>query len=282
MSFPLLQHPIQNDLTPRSLTPYNGADMAESKAAGNAVNLNSIRLLGMRIDRVTMEDALSLIEGYIRSGKPHHIVTADASMVMTYNEDPEFARIVDASDLVTPDGAGILWATRRLGTPVTSKVSGVDLAARCCALSAEKGWRIFFFGAGPGVAEEAKARMLARHPGAQIVGFRDGFFKAEDEAGIVEMIREARPDILLAALGIPKQEKFISKYREAMGVPVCIGVGGTLDVFSGAVKRAPVWMQNVGLEWLYRVASNPNKRRMSKLKALPRFALLTLRSQKSR
>jgi N-acetylglucosaminyldiphosphoundecaprenol N-acetyl-beta-D-mannosaminyltransferase len=256
--------------------------MVESMAAGNAVNLNSIRLLGMRIDRVTMDEALSLIEGYIRAGTPHHIVTADASMVMTYNEDAEFARIVDASDLVTPDGAGILWATRRLGTPVTAKVSGVDLAARCCALSAEKGWRIFFFGAGPGVAEEARARMLARHPGAQIVGVRDGFFKPEDEGGIVEEIRAAQPDILLAALGIPKQEKFIARHREALGVPVSIGVGGTLDVFSGAVKRAPVWMQNVGLEWLYRVASNPNKRRMSKLKVLPRFALMTLRAEKSR
>src|SRR5207244_1279292 len=121
--------------------------------------------------------------------------------------------IVDRADLITPDGAGILWASKRQGQPVRAKVSGVDLAARCCALSAEKGWRIYFFGAAPGVAEEARARMLARHPGAQIVGFRDGFFTPEDEPRIIEEIRTAKPDILLAALGIPKQEKFIARHR---------------------------------------------------------------------
>lgn len=246
--------------------------MATDAAKGH----DPIHLLGMRIDRVTMDDALTLVDGYIRSGKPHHIVTADASMVVSYNDDPEFARIVDASDLVTPDGAGILWATRHLGTPVTAKVSGVDLAARCCALSAEKGWKLFFFGAAPGVAEEARARMLARHPDAHIVGFRDGFFKVEDEAAIVEQIRAARPDILLVALGIPKQEKFIAKYREALGVPVLIGVGGTLDVFSGSVQRAPVWMQKAGVEWLYRVLSGKRKNRFAKIAQLPRFVRMVL------
>ncbi|MDX1934572.1 MAG: WecB/TagA/CpsF family glycosyltransferase [Capsulimonadales bacterium] len=238
-----------------------------------------IRLLGMRIDRVTMDQTLDRVERFIAEGSPHHIVTADASMVVTYTEDAEFARIVDAADLVTPDGAGILWASRYRGTPVRNKVSGVDLAARCCALSGEKGWRLFFFGAAPGVAEEARARMLARYPGANIVGFRDGFFKPAEETAIVEEIRAARPDILLVALGIPKQEKFISRHREALGVPVMIGVGGTLDVFSGTVRRAPVWMQNTGLEWLYRLASNPKK--ISKVKLLPQFALMTLRSPRT-
>jgi N-acetylglucosaminyldiphosphoundecaprenol N-acetyl-beta-D-mannosaminyltransferase len=234
----------------------------------------------MRIDRVTMDESLALIEQYIAEGKPHHIVTADASMVMAYRDDPEFAAIVDVADLITPDGAGILWATKRLGTPVTSKVSGVDLSAKCCALSAEKGWRIYFFGAGPNVAEEAAARMMAHHPGAQIVGFRDGYFKPEEEPAIVAQIREVKPDILLVALGIPKQEKFIAKHRDALNIPVMIGVGGTLDVFSGTVRRAPVWMQQAGLEWFYRVASNPNPRRFGKLKQLPRFAQMVLSEKK--
>jgi N-acetylglucosaminyldiphosphoundecaprenol N-acetyl-beta-D-mannosaminyltransferase len=243
------------------------------------ISLNSIHLLGMRIDRVSMEETLRLVEHFIDEGGPHHIVTADASMVVTYTQEPEFARIVDVSDLVTPDGAGILWASRYQGTPVQHKVSGVDLAAHCCALSAEKGWRIFFFGAAPGIAEEAHARMLARYPDARLVGFRDGFFKPEDEPKVVEQIRAARPDILLVALGIPKQEKFIARHRAELGVPVMIGVGGTLDVFSGTVRRAPVWMQNTGLEWLYRLASNPKK--ISKVRLLPQFALMTLRAPKS-
>ena len=241
------------------------------------VNRDSVRLHGMRVDRVDMEGALALIERFVRErDRPRHIVTADASLVVTAAEDPEFAAIVDRADLVTPDGAGILWATKRLGAPVRAKVSGVDLAARCCALSREKGWRIFFFGAAPGVAEESAARMQARHPGAQIVGFRDGFFQPEDEPQIVAQIQAARPDILLVALGIPKQEKFIRRHKEALGVPVCIGVGGTLDVFSGTARRAPKWMQNVGLEWAYRVASNPKK--ISKVALLPRFVLMTLRA----
>ena len=130
------------------------------------ISLASVNLLGMRVDRVDMDGALTRVEGFIREERPHQIVTADASMVVTAAEDPEFARIVAGADLVTADGAGILWATKRLGFPITTKVSGVDLAARCCALSAEKGWRLFFFGSGPGVAEEAAARMQARHPGA--------------------------------------------------------------------------------------------------------------------
>jgi N-acetylglucosaminyldiphosphoundecaprenol N-acetyl-beta-D-mannosaminyltransferase len=235
---------------------------------------DAIRLLGMRIDRVTMDQALGLVEQYIASRRPHHIVTADASMVVTYNEDPEFAKIVDASDLITPDGAGILWASKHIGTPVRSKVSGVDLAARCCALSAQNNWRIFFFGAAPGVAEEAAARMMARYPGCQIVGFRDGFFKPEDEPQIVEQIRSLETDILLVALGIPKQEKFIARHRDALGVSVLIGVGGTLDVFSGSVRRAPVWMQKAGLEWLHRLAANPKK--ISKVALLPRFVRMVL------
>ena len=252
---------------------------AAENALNNVADLDSVRLLGMRVDRVNMDGALSCIEQFIAERTPRHIVTADASMVVTYNEDPEFAAIVDGADLVTPDGAGILWATRRLGIPVRSKVSGVDLAAKCCALSAEKSWRIFFFGAAPGIAEEARARMMSRCPGAQIVGFRDGFFKPENEAQVVAEIAATKPDILLVALGIPKQEKFIMRNKAALGVPVSIGVGGTLDVFSGAVRRAPVWMQKASLEWLYRLASNPKK--ISKVALLPRFALMTLRAKKT-
>lgn len=239
--------------------------------------VESVNLLGMRVDRVTMDQAIGLAEEYIRSGRPHHIVTADASMVVTASQDPEFARIVAASDLVTPDGAGILWATRRLGAPVPAKVSGVDLSAQLIARSGSKGWRVYFFGAAPGVADAAAAKMRERYPDCAIVGTRDGFFKPEDEPRIIEEIRGAKPDILLLALGIPKQEKFIARHKEALGVPVMIGVGGTLDVFSGTVKRAPVWMQNVGLEWLYRTASDP-KRRIKKLSLLPKFALMTLRA----
>ena len=237
---------------------------------------NSITLHGMRIDRVSMEGALEYVASFIASGKPHHIVTADASMVMTYYEDKEFAALVEQAALITPDGAGILWACQRLGTPIPAKVSGVDLSAKLVELSGQKGWRVFFFGGAPGVAEAAAQKMRARFPQACICGVRDGYYKADEENAVAEQIALTRPDIVLVAMGIPRQEKFIARQKERVGAKVYIGVGGTLDVFSGTVKRAPVWMQRAGLEWLYRIASNPNAARMKKLAALPRFALLTL------
>ena len=240
---------------------------------------SSVQIHGFRVDCVTMDDALTLCEKFIKEGGPHHVVTADASMVMTARENPEFQEIAAKAALVTPDGAGILWASRKLGTPVPAKVSGVELSEKLVALSGEKGWRVFFLGAGPGVAEAAAQKMREKHPGANVVGVRDGYFKPEDEESVVTEISLARPDILLVALGIPRQEKFIDRYKEKLGAKVLIGVGGTLDVFSGTVKRAPIWMQKAGLEWFWRVASSPNAARFKKLAVLPRFALLTLKSR---
>ena len=240
-------------------------------------SLNSIRLHGMRIDRVTMEGALQQIEQFIASGKPHHIVTADASMVMTFREDKDFAAIVEQAALITPDGAGILWACQRFGTPIPAKVSGVDLSAKLVELSSTRGWRVFFFGGAPGVAEAAARKMRERFPGAQICGARDGYYKADQEDSVAAELAATKPDIVLVAMGIPRQEKFIARQKARVGAEVYIGVGGTLDVFSGTVKRAPVWMQKSGLEWLYRISSNPNAARLKKLAALPQFAMLTLR-----
>lgn len=242
-------------------------------------SLSSIRLHGMRIDRVTFEEALAKVEAFIASGQPHHIVTADASMVMTFRTDKDFAAIVEQASLITPDGAGILWASRHLGTPIPAKVSGVDLSATLVELSGKKGWRVFFFGGAPGVAEAAAKRMRERFPDAQICGFRDGYYKADQEDAVALELAATKPDIVLVAMGIPRQEKFIARQKARVGAKVYIGVGGTLDVFSGTVKRAPVWMQKSGLEWLYRISSNPNAARLKKLAVLPQFALLTLKQK---
>lgn len=238
---------------------------------------DSVKILGLRVDRVSTDEALAAIGGFIAARTPHHVVTADASMVVHARQDPDLRAIVDGADLVTPDGAGILWAGRLLGTPIPHKVSGVDLVADLCRLSPTTGHRIFFFGAGPGVAREAAEKMRRRFPGAQIVGVRDGFFPPAQEAEVVAEIRTAAPDIVLVALGIPKQEKWIARNKAALGCPVFIGVGGSFDVHSGRVQRAPVWMQRSSLEWLYRLSKNPRK--IGKVMTLPRFALLALRQR---
>jgi N-acetylglucosaminyldiphosphoundecaprenol N-acetyl-beta-D-mannosaminyltransferase len=239
--------------------------------------MERVRIVGLPIDPVSMESALGHLETYIAEKTPRHVVTADASMAVIARRDPDLRAIVERADLVTPDGFGILWAARLLRLPIAHKVSGVDLVGELCRLSSKKGYRLFFLGAGRGVADQAAENLRARYPGAQIVGTNDGFFLPEANAEVVARIAAARPDVVLVAFGIPRQEKWITKHKEEIGASVYIGIGGSFDVYSGLVKRAPVWMQNHGLEWLYRLCANPKK--IKKVMTLPRFALLALRQR---
>jgi N-acetylglucosaminyldiphosphoundecaprenol N-acetyl-beta-D-mannosaminyltransferase len=239
--------------------------------------MDSVSILGLRVDRASSDEVLEKIRGYIAERRPRHLVTADASMAVIARRDTELCEIVRNADVVTPDGAGILWASRLLRSPIAHKVSGVDLVADLCRLSAEQGCRLFFLGAAPGVAQEAAEKLRSRFPGAQIVGTRDGYFSPAEEPQIISQIMAVRPDILLVAFGIPKQEKWITKHKAALGVPVSLGIGGSFDVYSGRVKRAPAWMQKASLEWLYRLCANPKK--IGKVMTLPTFALLTLRQR---
>ncbi len=239
--------------------------------------MDSVSILGLRVDRTSTAEVLAILQEYITERTPRHVVTADASMAVIARRDRDLHEIVQRADLVTPDGAGILWASRQLRVPVTQKVSGVDLVAHLCRLSAEGGCRLFFLGAAPGVADAAADNLRRSYPGVQIAGTRDGYFAPAQEAEVVAQIRAAAPDVLLVAFGIPKQEKWITRHKAALAVPVSLGIGGSFDVYSGRVKRAPVWMQNAGLEWLYRLWSNPKK--IGKVMTLPKFALLTLRQR---
>ncbi len=235
----------------------------------------TLDLLGMRVHRVNRDQALGHILGFIRSGRPHMVVTADASMHVIASGDPDFLRIVNRAALVTPDSTGVLWAARKLGQPLQERVSGVELAELLCAESANAGFGIYFYGAGHGVAEAAAEEMRRRYPGARIVGTANGFLNSpEQQAELLRDIREKKPAVLLVAMGIPKQEKWIAQHQAALGVPVCMGVGGTFDVFSGQVSRAPLWMQRRGLEWLYRLYKNPKK--YSKVATLPVFVMRVL------
>ena len=242
-----------------------------------AERVAGVTILGVRVDCVSPQETLALIDGFVAARTPHHVVTADASMVVTARHDPAFRAIIEEADLVTPDGFGILWASQLLRTPIPDKVSGVDLVGDLCRLSPSKGYRLFFFGAGPEVAAEAAAKMRERYPGVEIVGTRDGFFTAAEEPEIIAQIQASRADILLVALGIPKQEKWIARHKAVLGASVLIGVGGSFDVLSGRVKRAAPWMQRRGFEWLYRLYKNPRK--IGKVMTLPEFALLVLRQR---
>ncbi len=242
-------------------------------------NLDCVSILGVRVHCVDMAKTMETIRRYIADGNPHMLVTADASGVSLAQRDKDFKEIVNTADLVTPDGSGILWAGKRLGTPLIERVSGVDIARNLCSMAARDGFSIYFLGAAPGVAAQAADRLRNQFSGLQIAGIHDGFFGDEESASIAAEIRASGAKALLVAMGIPRQEKWIRKHLNETGVCVAMGVGGTFDVFSGNVRRAPAWMQRHGLEWLFRLAMNPRK--ISKVAELPVFAEMVLRGKKS-
>ncbi len=236
-----------------------------------------VEILGMPVDRLGMEDTLRLLEQFVAEHKPHLVVTADASGIVQAQDDPEFQRLFREADLITPDSAGVIWAAKRKGKPITERVSGVELVDRICALSADKGYRIYFLGAAAGVAELAAEKMRLKHPGCNIVGARHGFFPPDSDPIVAQEVAETKPDFLFVAMGIPRQEKFIKATESIIQASVSMGVGGSFDVFSGRVKRAPKLFQTLRLEWLWRVVLNPTK--ISKVKNLPKFVLMVLRSK---
>jgi N-acetylglucosaminyldiphosphoundecaprenol N-acetyl-beta-D-mannosaminyltransferase len=246
--------------------------MALATAARDA---ERVEILGVGVDCVDMGLAMARIEEFIRSKQPHLVATADSSGLVIAQSDPEFMAILKKADLVTPDSAGILWAAKRKGRKLKERVSGVDIVARLCARSADAGYRIFLLGSAPGVAETAAEKLRLRFPGCNIVGARHGYFPADSDAVVAAEVAEAKPDVLFVAMGIPRQEKFIAATMEIIRAPVAMGVGGSLDVFSGKAKRAPKIIQKLCLEWLWRVLLNPKK--FGKVKTLPKFAWLVLR-----
>lgn len=239
-----------------------------------------VRVLGAPVDRVTMDEALAILEGFVEDGGAHLVVTADASGLAQAQTDPEHLAIIQAADLVTPDSVGVMWAAKRAGKPLPERVSGVDLVDRVCALSADRGYRIFFLGAAPGVAELAAEKLRLRHPGCNIVGARHGYFPADSDEVVAQEVAEARPDFLFVAMGIPRQEKFIVKTQSIIQAKVAMGVGGSFDVFSGRTRRAPRLFQRLKLEWAWRLMLNPKK--IAKVKSLPKFVAMVLREERPR
>ena len=240
---------------------------------------NKVSVLNVQIDAVTMSQAVETIEGFFENSEPPKLIaTANAEMVMLANEDKEFKKILDEATLVVPDGAGVVWAARHQGDNMPERVAGFDLVQELLKKSSQKQYKVFFLGAGRGVAEQAKLNAEKKYGAVNIVGIQDGYFKPEDEAGIIAKINELRPDLLLVALGVPRQEKWLKKNLNQLNIKVAIGVGGTFDVMAGNVKRAPLWMQTANLEWSYRLFLQPQ--RIFRMMAIPKFMLKVLLGKK--
>ncbi|HHX01636.1 MAG TPA: WecB/TagA/CpsF family glycosyltransferase [Firmicutes bacterium] len=231
-------------------------------------------ILGVKIDNVTMQEAVNKVAEMIQEPKPHLVVTANSEMVMIANRDPLLNEIIERADLVVPDSIGVIWASRILKQPLPERVPGIELMQALLAESVVRSWRIFLLGAEPGIAEQAAKVIAAEYKGINIVGTHHGFFTAAELPGVLDQIKKSRPDILFIALGVPKQEKFAAAHLANLGVPVALGVGGSFQVLAGAVRRAPYWMRRVGLEWLYRIIRQPA--RIGRAAVLPQFALWVL------
>ena len=234
-----------------------------------------LEILGIGVDRVTAAEALQRVADFIVEGRAngftHQIVTANAEIIYQASKDEKMAQVINHAQMVTADGSGVVWASKQLGNPLAERVTGIDLVNDICAASAKYGWKLYILGSAPGVADTAAENIRAKYPGCNIVGTHHGYFDAAQEQNILAELRELKPDVLFVALGAPKQEYWIADHIQQLGIPVAMGIGGSMDVLSGNVKRAPQWMQKLSLEWLYRLLIQPS--RYKRMLALPKFML---------
>lgn len=234
-----------------------------------------IEILELQVDRLTMEEVLQRVEEFIKDGGFHQIITLGTEMAVAASSDREFKDVINSVHLVVPDSVGILWAAKKKGKPLPGRVAGIDIIYRLSELAVKKGWSFYFLGAKPGVAGTAAENLSKTYPGLKIAGTHHGYFT--DDTEVIEDIKRCKPDILLAAMGFPKQEKWTWKNRENIGASVCIGVGGSFDVLSGKLKRAPEIFIKLGLEWFYRFLKEPS--RIRRLTALPKFMLMVYKEK---
>jgi len=226
------------------------------------VSCTNVALLGVPFHNVTMDETVARIEEHIREGGFHQIATANVDFLKNAIQSQKLRDILCSCELVVPDGMPIVWMSRLIGSPLKERVGGVDLVERLADVSSRRGYGIFLLGASESRSQRAAKVLRQRFPELRIVGRYSPPAQPLEKMNheeILSRIEEARPDILLVAFGNPKQEEWIAMHRDRLNVPVCIGIGGTLDLLSGMVRRAPRWMQRNGLEWLHRTIQDPQR-----------------------
>ncbi|WP_281883087.1 WecB/TagA/CpsF family glycosyltransferase [Paenibacillus sp. YYML68] len=229
---------------------------------------------------MSMKQTVSYLEHVIDSGsKPHQIITANPIMVMAALNDPSYMTMMKKAELIVPDGTGVVWAASYVGNPVAERVAGFDLLHELMRLGEVKGWRVYMVGASQEIITAAAEKLKEQYPALQLVGHRDGYFGEAQDAEVIEAIREAKPHILLVGRSAATQEPWIAKYKEQLGVPIMMGVGGSFDVLSGKLKRAPVLFQKLRAEWLYRLIQEPW--RYKRMLDLPKFAVKVIREKET-
>lgn len=231
--------------------------------------MQSVRILGVRVDDVTMSEACERVAQLIAEGGTHQLATVNPEFIMAARRDAAFMALLERTALNVPDGIGVLWAARRQSHPLRERVAGVDLVRQLCARGSQYQWRAYFLGAQPGVAERAAANLAHEYPGLIVAGTYAGSPRIEEEQEILARIRRAQPNLLFVAYGAPQQDMWLARNLPLLHQQpdsaafhpglVGMGVGGSFDFIAGTQKRAPEWMRQMGLEWLYRLLREPKR-----------------------
>ena len=221
------------------------------------------KFMNTEIDNLTMQEALETIDALIQENKNAYVVTPNVDHIVQLETNKELQDVYANASLILTDGKPLLWIAKWYGTPIKEKISGSDLFPLLCDMAAKKGYSMFFLGAAEGVAAKAADNLMNKYKGLQVIGTYSppyGFENDSSEMNKIDaMIKKARPDILIVGLGCPKQEKFIYNNYKKLGVPISLGLGASFDFEAGNIKRAPKWMANHGLEWLFRITQDPKR-----------------------
>lgn len=211
------------------------------------------------IDNLSLKEVLERIEGFIYERTPHQHIAINVHKVVQAYRDPKLHEVVQQCHLSCADGQPLIWLSQLMGKPLKSRITGIDLMMQLLTLAATKNYRVYFLGARHAIVSAVVERCQSHHSRLQVAGYRDGYWKPDEEPEVVETIRQARADILFVALGSPQKEFFIHQHLHHLQVPFAMAVGGSFDVLAGRTKRAPEWMQRNGLEWFWRVLQEPRR-----------------------
>ncbi|HSD87564.1 MAG TPA: WecB/TagA/CpsF family glycosyltransferase [Kofleriaceae bacterium] len=229
------------------------------------------------IHPVDMQAALARVDEFISTRTPHYNIAINAAKIVEFQDDEALRNAIDEAHLLTADGQAVVWASRLLGQPVPARVAGTDLMQALLAHAGQRDYSVYLLGAKDEIVRACVAKAQKEHPSLRIAGYRNGYFRRDEEDELVAAIRAANPDILFLGFGTPAKEYFMHRHYRALGVPFVMGVGGSFDVYAGLVARAPRWMQRAGLEWAFRLAQEPRRMWKRYLVGNTRFAWIIAR-----
>ncbi|WP_077369803.1 WecB/TagA/CpsF family glycosyltransferase [Anaerosalibacter sp. Marseille-P3206] len=239
--------------------------------------MESIKIFGVRVDKVSLKEAVCKVEEFLQGNGPKTIYTPNTEIIMEAKEDEQLKEVLNNGNLIIPDGIGLIYAAKIKKKPLVERVTGFDLSIEMIKLADKHSYSIFLLGGEEGIAKKAGEKIVEKYTNVKIAGYNNGYFKGahigfpghEEEREVIEKIKQAKPDILFVGFGAPKSEKWMELYKDELNCKVMIGNGGTMDIIAGKVKRAPEVYQKLGLEWFYRLIKEPS--RIKRQIALPKF-----------